>query len=207
MPNDNPFAGDFTYPTYDPEQAQALIEEYEAETGTEVAFTLSFGQATAAAEVAQLAQQYWRDIGVEVELDGPILASDFPGKMATHEYEVAVYGVPGFVDPDVWLYIEFKSDGFLNIAAFNSPEIDEALNTAHGSSDFAERQAAYADMQAALAEEHAVVLRPRLRLVVASKPEIAGVDEFPLPDGSMGFDQGGSVLPAVRPRGPASGVT
>jgi peptide/nickel transport system substrate-binding protein len=189
MPNDNPFASEWEYPRYDPEQGQALIEEYEAETGTEVAFTLSFGQGTSAAEVAQLAQQYWGDIGVEVELDGPITASDFPGIVATHEYEAAVYGVPGFVDPDVWLYIEFRSDSFLNLAAINEPAIDEALDIAHGSVDFEERKAAYADVQAVLAEGLQWFFFRDSVAVVASQLDVVGVDEFPLLDGTYGFSK------------------
>jgi ABC-type transport system substrate-binding protein len=205
MPNDNPFASDWEYPTYDPDTARSLIEEYEAETGNDVAFTLSYGQGTAAAEVAQLAQQYWGDIGVEVELDGPIPASDFPGKVAGHEYEAAVYGVPGFVDPDVWLYIEFKSDAFLNIGAINEPEIDTALNIAHGSNDFEERKAAYADMQAVLADGLQWFFIRDSEAVVASQLDVVGVDEFPLLDGTYGFSKEGQFyLPfAPEPLRPA----
>jgi peptide/nickel transport system substrate-binding protein len=204
MPNDNPFAGDFDYPSYDPEAGQALIDEYEAETGEEVAFTLSFGQGTVSQEVAQLAQQYWSDIGVEVELEGPIPASDFPGIMAEHQYEVSVYGVPGFVDPDVWLYVEFRSDAFLNIGAIDIPEVDAALDIGHGSSDVDERKEAYADVQAALAEGFQWYFLRDAVSVVSSRKGIVGIDEFPMLDGSVGLTKEGQFyLPfaaeALRP--------
>jgi ABC-type transport system substrate-binding protein len=199
IPNDNPFATAADYPTYDPDTARALIDEYEAETGTEVAFTLSFGQSTVSAEVAQLAQQYWGDIGVDVELEGPITASDYPGKVVTLEYEAAVYGIPGFVDPDVWLWIEFKSDGFLNLTGMNVPGVDEALNIAHGSSDREERIAAYADMQAILAEQLPMFFVRDEVDVVASNLGVVGVDEFPLLDGTMGSTKEGQFYLPFAP--------
>jgi peptide/nickel transport system substrate-binding protein len=204
MPGDNPFASEVDYPTYDPAAAQSLLDEYEAETGTEVAFTLSFGQGTVAQEVAQLAQQYWADIGVEVTLEGPIPASDFPGIMSQHEYEVSVYGVPGFVDPDVWLYVEFRSDAFLNLGAIDVPEIDAALDVAHGSSDFDERKAAYGEIQQALAEGMQWLFLRDAVAVVAARKGIAGADEFPMLDGSAGWTKEGQFfLPfaaeALRP--------
>lgn len=204
MPNDNPFAGDFEYPTYDPDAAQALIEEYEAETGNEVTFTLTFGQGAASEAVAQLTQQYWSDIGVEVDLEGPVLASDLPARVGTHDFEAVVYGVPGFVDPDVWLYIEFRSDAFLNLAAFSDPEIDAALDIGHGSVDFEERKAAYAVVQQRLAEGMQWFFIRDTVATVASQKDIVGIDEFPLPDGTMGWSKEAQFyLPfapeAVRP--------
>lgn len=191
IPGDNPYAGEVDYPGYDPDAAQALIEEYEAETGEEVSFALSFGQATVSQEVAQFAQQYWADIGVEVTLAGPIPASDFPGIMATHEYEVAVYGVPGFIDPDVWLYVEFRSDAFLNIGAIDVPAVDEALAVAHGSSDVDERTEAYADVQAALADGLEWYFLRDAVAVVAARKGVVGADEFPMLDGSTGTTKEG----------------
>lgn len=204
MPNDNPFAGDWEYPSFDPEAAQQLIDEYESETGNEVSFTLTFGQGAASESVAQLAQQYWGDVGVEVELEGPVLASDLPARVASHDFEAVLYGVPGFVDPDVWLYIEFRSDAFLNLAALNVPEIDAALDVAHGSTDVEERRAAYAEVQAQLADGMQWFFLRDVVVVVAAKQGIVGIDEFPLLDGTMGASKEAQFyLPfapeAVRP--------
>jgi peptide/nickel transport system substrate-binding protein len=191
MPADNPFAGEVDYPSYDPEAAKAMLAEYTAETGNAVAFTLVYGEGVIAAELAQLLQQYWQDAGAQVTLGAPVPAGDFPGIMATHEYEVSLYGVPGFIDPDVWLNIEFRSDSFLNIGAINSPEIDAALGISHASTDFDERTAAYADMQRVLAEEVQWYFLHDEVAAVAARPGVEGLNEFPMLDGTTGLTKQG----------------
>jgi ABC-type transport system substrate-binding protein len=111
--------------------------------------------------------------------------------MGTHEYEVSLYGVPGFIDPDVWLNVEFRSDSFLNIGAINSPEIDAALLIGHGSTDMAEREAAYADMQQVLADEIQWCFTRDGVAAVASRKGVEGLNEFPMLDGSTGLTKQG----------------
>jgi peptide/nickel transport system substrate-binding protein len=56
IPSDSPWSSDVEYPRYDAEAARTLLEEYTAETGQPVAFTLSYGEGVDVAETAQLLQ-------------------------------------------------------------------------------------------------------------------------------------------------------
>ena len=145
-----------------PSAASALIEEYEAETGTQVEFEYLFSDVPLDQELAQLLQSYWQDIGATVTLGAPLPESDLQNRRVEQQYDVVVCGMAPVIDPDPWLIL-FRSDSFLNYGASNSPEIDAAIDASRSEVDVEERAEAYATLQEELADAARLVLHPRGR--------------------------------------------
>lgn len=77
IPHDHPFCSEAEdFPGLDVAVATALIDEYESETGEDVAVTLSFDNRPIDQELAQLIQACWQAIGVDAELAAPVPVTD-----------------------------------------------------------------------------------------------------------------------------------
>jgi peptide/nickel transport system substrate-binding protein len=188
LPHDNPYYHEVEYPTYDPEGAAALIEEYEAETGTEVAFEYLFSDVPLDQELAQLLQSYWQEVGADVTLGAPLPVSDLQNRRAEVQYDVVVNGMAPVIDPDPWLPL-FRSDSFLNYGASNSPEIDAAVDASRSGLGFEERAAAYATLQEELAAQLGWFFMVENVQAVAARDGVNGIDGWTVPDGSAGLGE------------------
>ena len=188
LPHDNPYYHEVEYPTYDPETAAALIEEYETETGTQVEFEYLFSDVPLDQELAQLLQSYWQEVGADVTLGAPLPEPDLQNRRAEVQYDVVVNGMAPVIDPDPWLIL-FRSDSFLNYGASNSPEIDAAVDASRSGQTTEERAAAYATLQEELAAQLGWFFTRDAVVAVAAREGVNGIDGWTVPDGSPGLGE------------------
>ncbi len=99
------------------------------------------------AQVAQMLQQQWRDIGVDVEV---LLEpeSRLQTAITTHSYDALLYGVALGTDPDVYAYwhssqADPRSANRLNFSEYKSREADASLEAGRSRVDPDQRAAKY----------------------------------------------------------------
>ncbi len=148
---------DTGFPTYDPDQARQLVEEYEAENGPiEIAYkttTDEFNLVT-----AQLYQQFWEDIGIDVTLD-QIEQGSFIGLALTGDFEAFGWRNHAGFDPDqqnIWWNSENAvqpGDFGLNFGRIRDDVIDENLGIIRSNPDPEARTAAAEAINRRFAEQ------------------------------------------------------
>jgi peptide/nickel transport system substrate-binding protein len=150
---DNPYFDDAVeMPSYDPDAAKALIEEYEAENGP-VSFTFRCYSEPSRVQMAQLVSQMWTTVGVDVEVqlsDQTTLVLDMLGG----NFSVGCLSLgPETVDADLMYFNQFHSTSTNNYGKYSNPEMDAALEQGRQSSDPAVRQQAYTTVQELMARD------------------------------------------------------
>ena len=185
LPRDNSYYHEVDYPTYDPDRATELLQEYEDDTGNSVEFEFLFGNTPLDQELAQLLQSYWQAVGVDVTLGAPLNTGDLQTRRVEHQFDVVTCGMDAVFDPDVWFSL-FRSGEYLNYSNNDDPEIDQAINDSRASLDVADREEAYARLQERLAETLPWFFLSEGVLAVATQPDVGGVGDWTLPDGSAG---------------------
>jgi peptide/nickel transport system substrate-binding protein len=163
-----------TLPEYDPEAAQALIDDYVADNGgtpVKVAWT-AFQQTLdqARVEFIQTAINQLDNIEVEVQVgDSPTNIQ----KVLAADYMVTSWGFP-VLDPDPGLYAAVYSTSFNNYSKYNNPEVDALLDEARLLTDDTARKAIYDQVFEILAED--IPFYPYLRTTngFVSSPELQG---------------------------------
>jgi peptide/nickel transport system substrate-binding protein len=194
FPEQNPFHAEVDVPEYDPERAAELIEEYEAETGNSVTFELTVMDTPEHASLNQLLQGMWQEVGIEAELAAPVDYGTAITSGATGDYQVLLHQTPGFFDPDAWMFNLHHSESPINFSNFNNDEVDAAIEQGQLSPDAEERAEAYAELQQLIAEGiPTIYLRENVNALVAV-PEVGGLGDWTLPDGSDGYGQSELIL-------------
>jgi peptide/nickel transport system substrate-binding protein len=146
------YTEDAALPPYDPEGAQALIDEVVAERGEPITFTLwgtTNPQNTSLREFIQTSLNQLDGIEVETEgLDSPT----FVPRILQGDFEVTTWGYP-WRDPEPLLYTNFHSGLPSNLGRYSNPDVDAAFEAGRASTDLDERAAAYSEMFTIFAEE------------------------------------------------------
>jgi peptide/nickel transport system substrate-binding protein len=179
----------------DLETAAAMIAEYEADTGTDVEFSLGHIPSNVVVQGAELLMGWWSEIGTDVG-DQSIPQNDF--------INLAVFGVPEFqvfwwrqhngvfVDQQ-YLWWHSKNafpDGelSLNFGRLRDPDIDAGLDAARTSLTDEEATAAAEDVNRVFAEQCYYIPLTWLPWAVLSNPEVEGYGELVLPDSTVAPD-------------------
>ena len=179
----------------DLDAAAATIAEYEAETGTNVEFTLGHIIANVVVQGAELLMGWWAEIGVDVD-DQTIPQNDF--------INLAVFGVPEFEvfswrqHSGVWVdqqYLWWHSENAfpdgelsLNFGRLRDPDIDAALDKARRSATDEEAITAAEEINRVFAEQCYYIPLNWIQWAVLSHPDVRGLGELTLPDGTIAAD-------------------
>jgi peptide/nickel transport system substrate-binding protein len=179
----------------DLETAAAMIAEYEADTGTDVEFSLGHIPSNVVVQGAELLMGWWSEIGIDVD-DQSIPQNDF--------INLAVFGVPEFqvfwwrqhngvfVDQQYlwWHSNNAFPDGelSLNFGRLRDPDIDAGLDAARTSLTDEEATAAAEDVNRVFAEQCYYIPLTWLPWAVLSNPEVQGYGELVLPDSTVAPD-------------------
>jgi peptide/nickel transport system substrate-binding protein len=156
-----PFTSDSVWYTetecydYDPDAARELIDEYEAETGTDVVIDFLCSTSAGLPEQTDLMVGFWEEIGVDVEVDQVDPAqlldrtrADPPG------FQTLCWFGDFNTDPDERLRIFYDSEeSGAKRDGYSNPEVDAAFDEGRAAATFEERYAAYAKVQELLAED------------------------------------------------------
>jgi peptide/nickel transport system substrate-binding protein len=128
------YTSDADYPGYDTAEAQRLFDEYRADTGREVSFTLGSFQQSENVAVAEFVQTALTQLdGVKVDVD----VADAPTatmRVLQRDYEAHLWGFP-VLDPDPGLYNALHSGLVTNVTGYSNPEVDALLDQARVTAD------------------------------------------------------------------------
>jgi peptide/nickel transport system substrate-binding protein len=179
---------DSGYPTYDPEEAKRLIEEYEAENGP-VRVNFSTTTDPENLETNQVIQGFWEEAGVETNLN-QVEQGQYILDAAFGEFEVFAWRNHGGYDPDQqnhwWHSQSAKAKGqiALNFGRIKDDEIDAALETIRSSGDEAEVQEAAEAINRRFGEQVYNIWATWTVWAWGHAPELHGIEDATLPDGT-----------------------
>ncbi len=152
---------DVTLYEYDPEGAAALLDEagwvagddgVREKDGQKAAFTLTVIQGdTQRRPEAELAQQWYKDLGIEMEI---IEVTDAVAGMSEGRYDASLYNWVyggGNGEPDV--RDTLTTDGAQNASSYSNPEVDELAGAGVLELDPDKRREIYYQIQALVAED------------------------------------------------------
>jgi peptide/nickel transport system substrate-binding protein len=144
-------------PTYDPDQARALLEEagwvdsngdgVVEKDGVDLSFTLLNLPTDSWNRAAQVVQSYLADVGVKMEIQIMEFASLLDlASTAEHDAEMMGYT---YADPDIaylWFHSSQAGSG-LNMSHVQDPDLDAKIELGRTTTDLTARAEVYADLQ------------------------------------------------------------
>jgi peptide/nickel transport system substrate-binding protein len=180
---------DTGFPEYDVAEAQALVEEYEAENGpARVAYKTTTDPFNL--QTAELYQQFWEEIGIDVTLD-QIEQGEFITQALLGNFEAFGWRNHGGFDPDTqqvwWTSNNALPQGelALNFGRFQDDVIDENLDIIRTSQDEAERQEAAENINRRFGEQVYNIWTSWVIWAIPHLPRVHGVQTpVIMPDGT-----------------------
>ena len=145
------YLDDTGFPEFDLEQATALVDEYESDTGQDATIAYKTTTDPFNLQTAELYRGFWEAAGMTVTLD-QIEQGEFITQALIGNFEAFGWRNHGGFDPDtqeVW----WTSENALNFGRIDDPVIDENLDIVRESQDPAERQAAAEEINRQFAEQ------------------------------------------------------
>jgi ABC-type transport system substrate-binding protein len=137
---------DTGFPTFDPERARALVEEYEAEKGPAVVAVMTTADPFSL-KATELYQQLWEDVGLTITIRQLEMGGEYIGAAIQGDFEAVFWSRHGGFDPDQqeiwWASRNAKpiGEGALNFGRIDDAVIDAALDTIRTSANETERTA------------------------------------------------------------------
>ena len=182
------------YPGFDLTKAKAAVQAYSAANGGKpLAFELGTINDPKTLQAMQLVQSMWQAAGMQVTLkqveQSGYIANALVGKYQAYEWRQ--FGEP---DPDAdyvwWASATASPEGSiaLNFARNKDPQIDADLEKGRTSSDPATRKAAYQDIARQENKDLPFIWIADISWSTFYKPNIHGVVDWTLPDGSKGVN-------------------
>lgn len=160
-------------PTYDPDQARALLAEY----GQPVAFTYKLLAGSQEIEDAVRATiEYWNDAGMDVELQLLADVGTYVTELITGNYDALGFIGASVGDPDTVLYNIFHSTGALNYGHYSNPAVDAALDEGRASNDVSVREEVYATVQQLIREDLPVLINSHGQGYIVASDELGGLE-------------------------------
>jgi peptide/nickel transport system substrate-binding protein len=183
---DSPYyVDDLDFPTYNPDRARELVEEYESTTGSPLAFTLATTPVPANLQRVQLLQQMYEEVGMDVDVTGTE-QSQFIVDGVTGAYQANLWRQFGATDPDadyLWWHKSNVTDPIsLNIARFENDELSDALDAARATPDVEERARQYEIVQRVWAAETPYIWLNSTTWLIAADNNIRDFTNNNLPD-------------------------
>jgi ABC-type transport system substrate-binding protein len=187
--------------TYDPARARELAEQYEAEHGEPLTFSIGAPSSIPEAlQSQQLMQGYLEEAGIEVQLEQVEYATYLVNALAGN-YDANIWRQFGAPDPDgdyVWWHpdnVNEVGQSSLNIARFEDAEMGEALDRGRQSADPEERKAAYADVQRIFRDNFYLGWSAHAFWSVAATSNVHDLVNWTMPSGEQGMPLVGGQHP------------
>ncbi|MBV8186488.1 MAG: ABC transporter substrate-binding protein [Alphaproteobacteria bacterium] len=118
----------------DPKKAAELIKEY----GKPVSFKMLFTATPRGRANGQLLQQFWKNIGANMEIE-QVDQATFPPRAFQRKFDIIGWRIVDFPDPDVQMYANFHTGSPVALANYSDPELDKLLEHARVTPDQATR--------------------------------------------------------------------
>ena len=197
------------FPSYDPQGATALVNQYKASHGGHAPqLQLATIQGPVYADLVALIQQQWQAVGISVSTDQreqSALITD----VVLGNYQAVTFEQFSATNPDQnyvwWSTTTYAPTGSLslNLARNDDPAIQRALVAGRQSPDQSTRVAAYQTVAQRLAIDLPYLWLGETLWAGVSVPEVAGLASQTLPDGSpgLGFSDGVFLVHPLRLNG------
>ncbi|MFG2088216.1 ABC transporter substrate-binding protein [Spirillospora sp. NPDC048824] len=186
---DSPWYVPGGYPAFDPAKAKALISEYEREKGPVQIELLSISDQSSM-QNAELVQDMWKKAGIDVTIRQADQA-DLIQRALMGNYGAIVWEQFNRPDPDSsysYLHSRFAQPVgsiSINMSRIKDEQLSAALDAGRAASDEAARKKAYATVQKRLRAELPFIWVDHLSTsAVVTKPNVHGLAQYKLPDGS-----------------------
>ncbi|WP_045392161.1 ABC transporter substrate-binding protein [Falsirhodobacter sp. alg1] len=162
-------------PERDVEGAKALL----AEAGYDrVPIVLQHANNPVVTQTMQVIQAMVAEAGFDVELRATEFATLLSEQTAGN-YQMSRSDWSGRVDPDGNIHQFVTCDGGINDAGYCNPEVDEHLNAARATQDFAERKANYDAAGKILAEDLPIIYLGHQTYIFAMDDGVEGFEAYP----------------------------
>jgi len=124
--------------TYDVEKAKALIKDY----GKPVEFKMIVTATPRGRANGQVLQQFWKQIGVDMEIE-QIDQASFPPRAFMRQFQVIGWRIVDLADPDPQMFANFHTGSPVALANYSNPELDKLLEHARTTADVGKRTEDY----------------------------------------------------------------
>lgn len=183
------------WPTYDPERAAELYQQYVddpersdgKEPGEPVSFEYDCTNVPSLIEQATALQGFWGEVGFDVTVT-PVEQSVHITEALTGDFDAKCYRLGTDQDPLVTIEAAFgDTTAFLtNYTDFQHETIDAAIETLRSTQDLATRQAAVEEVGLLLAEEMPIIWTGSDLPLFARTADVQGIASWTTPDGVLG---------------------
>ena len=179
-PGEMGYLEDAGYPEYDPDRARELVQQVETERG--VPFEVTLMTATSTSSASDQVQQMFEEVGIAVNRK-TFEASAFIDQALAGSYDLMLVGNHPAGDPDLQ-EIWWTSDSPVNLGRIEDPVLDALLQQGREETDPARRTEIYEDVNRLFGEQVYNLWQAYNRWAVGTRPEVYGVLDTPLPDGT-----------------------
>ncbi|HET7627328.1 MAG TPA: ABC transporter substrate-binding protein [Bacillales bacterium] len=142
------------YPKQNIDKAKQLLKEAGYPDGVDLQMIVSPNESQVNA--AQVIKQQVKEAGINIEVK-QLESSVFFNKLGKHDFQMAVVGWVGFVDPDEFLYNIFHTRGQYNQQDYSNPKVDALLEKGRTTLDREKRKEIYAKAQKIIAQDAPMV--------------------------------------------------
>ena len=192
------------WPTYDPETAQLLLDEYRNDpnrsdgkpVGAPIAIEYNCGPDPSLIELSQAYQAFWSAVGVDVTLNSVEQAAHIANAIGSPDsdppfkgdYMINCWRMGGEADPYTTLSIAFGDVATepLNFTNYTSDTLDANLEILRTSTDFDERYDAVEEIGFEFAEQVPNSWTGGIATLIGFEPDVHNVGGWVLPDGTEG---------------------
>lgn len=184
-PGEMGYLDDTGWPAYDAEAAEQLANQYAAETGDPLEFTLTVPNTSEVLATAQLLQQQGEAVGVTINVDA-VEQATLISKAIAGDFEALAFRNHAGGDPDQQ-YIWWYGGGLTNFGKFNDQEINALLDEGRSSTDEARRTEIYEELNRRFATEYYNLWLNWTEWTIATAPDVYGLAGPANPDGTGPF--------------------
>ncbi len=175
---------------YDPAKAKALLDEagwkvgpdgIRVKDGQKLHLRIHFNAGNKRREqIATIAQQYWKDIGVEVEINQEEWGAFLKRVNETHDFDMVILGWVGGYEPNAQSNI-WMTGSPQNSIGYSNPRVDELFTQGVTISyDMKERKPVYEEIQKIIADDQPYIFLFTQESITGVNKRIKGIDPSPL---------------------------
>lgn len=141
-----------TYPVPDIDGAKALLAE--AGLGDGFSFTIGAGaNYSAQVQAGEMIKEQLKEIGIDVTVAPQEWGTYIDTVITQKNFDAAIIGWIGAIDPDDWLYARFHTGEQWNTTGYSNAQVDELLEQGRAITDQAQRKELYNQAEAIIVDE------------------------------------------------------
>ncbi|HMP73434.1 MAG TPA: ABC transporter substrate-binding protein [Kiritimatiellia bacterium] len=177
-PNHWAHLDEVVYPAQDLDRARALLAEAGVAPEALKVDLLVGSDFAYQVQAAEVVKQQLRAAGLEVTVVS-LESGMFFNRLGERDFDMALVGWLGFVDPDEWTYNLFRTGAPWNQQGFSHPDVDSALAEGRRLLDREQRKPVYDRVQRILTEQAPMVFLFINERAMAALDDVRGFEAHP----------------------------